>query len=135
MMKFSSLTLLTAGLMVSAGAALAQAGPGARGCGPGAAASGSTADCPMMEQGGMRGGMGPGTRWGKDYTPGWGMMSRDEQKQHRDKMSSFKDYDECKAYMSQQHELMSARAKEQGRNVPAQPRRDACAGLKPAAKK
>jgi hypothetical protein len=39
-------------------------------------------------------------------------------------------YDDCKAYMDQHHQQMSARAKEKGQTVPAQPRRDACAGLK-----
>lgn len=39
-------------------------------------------------------------------------------------------YDECKAYMDQHHRQMVERAKEKGRTVPAQPRRDACAGLK-----
>jgi hypothetical protein len=38
---------------------------------------------------------------------------------------------ECKAYMEQHHQEMVARAKEKGRTLPAQPRRDACAGLKP----
>lgn len=133
-LKLHVLVLLTAGFTSSAGLALAQPGPGGRNCGPNAAASGPNVDCPAGP-GGMRRGMGPGARSGKDYTPGWGMMSAEEQQQHRDKMASFKSYEECKAYIDQHHQQMSARAKEQGRNMPAQPRRDACASLKPAPKK
>ncbi len=133
--KLSVLVLLAAGLASSADLTLAQpAGPRARDCGPTAAASGPTADCPAG-RGGMRSGMGPGARWGRDYTPGWSLMSTEERQQHRDKMGSFTSYDDCKAYMDQHHQQMSARAKEQGRIMPAQPRRDACASLQPALKK
>ena len=38
--------------------------------------------------------------------------------------------EECDAYMSQHHDQMAERAKERGMTMPAEPRRDACAGLK-----
>ncbi|MBI5718846.1 MAG: hypothetical protein HZC37_14295 [Burkholderiales bacterium] len=86
----------------------------------------------------MRMGMGPGSQagrgphWGADFTPGWGMMTAKERDEHRARMQSAKTYDECKAMQQQHHELMAARAKERGVTAPLpQPRRDACAGLKP----
>lgn len=80
-------------------------------------------------------GMGPGAgrgaaRWGSDFTPGWALMTQQERNEHRDRMRSMKTYEECKAYVEQNHEQMAARAKERGGKVLAQPRRDACAGLR-----
>jgi hypothetical protein len=46
-------------------------------------------------------------------------------------MRSMKTYEECKTYLAQHHEQMAARAKERGGKALAEPRRDACAGLKP----
>ncbi len=62
------------------------------------------------------------------------MMSRAEHREHRDKMRSFKNDDECKTNVDQHHEQMEARAREKGRTLPAQPRHGPCAGLKPAQK-
>jgi hypothetical protein len=76
-------------------------------------------------------GRGRGAMAGPDYSPGWSMMSPEERSQHQAKMRSMTNYDDCKAYMAQQHEQMAARAKAQGMQMPAQPRRDGCAGLKP----
>jgi hypothetical protein len=86
-----------------------------------------------MGPGGMgAGGMGMRGRGmaGQDYTPGWGMMSSAERDEHRQRMASLQSYEECKAYMDKHHEQMVARAKEQGRTMPEQPRRDACEGFK-----
>lgn len=58
-------------------------------------------------------------------------MSWPERNEHRQKMRSFKTYDDCKAYLDQHHSAMQARAKERGREPMAQPPRDACARLKP----
>lgn len=108
-----------------AGTALAQSGAGA----------GGPAATPAMPASGM--GMGPGmgaghmAQWGMDYTPGWSMMTRAERNEHREHMRSFKTYEECTAYRDQVHEKMAARIKEKGGKPLAQPRRDACAGLKP----
>lgn len=139
------LATLAAGLIVSS-TALAQPGPGP-GAGPGGspgpgpagrpcvAASGASgpaaADCAGPRPG-MRGGMGPRARYGRDHTPGWGLMSPEEQRQHRDKMLSFTDHEQCRVYMEQHHGQMAERAKERGRTVPAQPRRDPCSPLKAA---
>jgi hypothetical protein len=62
------------------------------------------------------------------------MMSSAERQAHHDRMVGFKSYEECRAYMDEHHKDMVARAKERGVKAPAAPRRDACAGLKPAAK-
>lgn len=104
-------------------------GPGPRASGPGPGAASAPGP-------GARMGMGPGgrhgPRWGADFTPGWAMMSPKERDEHRARMQGAKTYEECRALQVQHHELMAARAKERGRAAPlAQPRRDACAGLKP----
>jgi hypothetical protein len=125
-MRFDQLSFVAVALALTGGLAFAQPGPTGGRCGPGAAASGPTGDCPM--------GMGSRVRWGKDAMPGWGMMSRDERVAHRDKLNSFKSYDECKAYLDQHHEQMMARARDKGLKPPAQPRRDPCAVLKTAPK-
>ena len=117
------LSLLAACATLLSGAALAQ---GTTTAGPKAAAPAASAAAGM----GPRMGRGPGARWGADYTPGWPMMNSTERDEHRGRMQSFKTYEECKAYMDQHHQQMTERAKERGRAMPMQPRRDACAGLK-----
>lgn len=110
--------------------------PGPRAAGPGPGPRGASAPGTRMGPG-M--GMGPGGqagprgagRWGADYTPGWALMSPKERDEHRSRMMAAKTYDECKTLQEQHRELMAARAKERGVNAPlAQPRRDACSGLK-----
>lgn len=113
-------TLTAGALLLCAGLAGAQPASAPARCGPGAA---SSADCPR-----------PATRWGRGMTPGWAMMSGSERQEHRDRMRSFQSYGECTAYMAQHHATMSVRAQERGASVPAQPRRDACAGLPGAPK-
>lgn len=88
---------------------------------------GPSASAPMRGAGPMN---GPRAHWGRDYTPGWSMMSEAERKEHREHMQGFKTYEECKAYMDKHHEDMAARAKERGGKPLSQPRRDACAGLR-----
>lgn len=89
--------------------AIAQPGPGA---GPGAGA----------RQGG-------GFRFNQDNTRGWALMTDQERVAHRDKMLSFKTYDECKAYQVEHHALMEARAKEKGTKL-LMPRNNACDRMK-----
>lgn len=111
----SLLTLV--GLCV--GAAMAQPGPGAsapRGMGPG----------PGMGQG-MGPGMGP--RFGADVTPGWAMMTPEERSAHQKAMAEAKTQGECAAARDQHRQAMAERAKARGQTMPAQPRRDVCAGL------
>jgi hypothetical protein len=76
-------------------------------------------------------GVGRGAaRWSSVYTPGWARMTQQERNEHRDRMQSMKTYEDCRAYQDQHHEKMVARAKERGGKALAQPRRDACSGLK-----
>lgn len=110
-------------------------GPGPGG-GPGAGPRGPGSGAASAPGPGGRMGMGPGGRrgphWGADYTPGWSMMSPKERDEHRARMQGARTYEECRTLQQQHHELMAARAKERGLAAPlAQPRRDACAGLKP----
>lgn len=84
----------------------------------------------VVAQGGGPGAGSRGMRAGPDNTMGWAMMTRPERMDHRNKLDTLKTYDECKAYMDQHHAQMTTRAQEQGRTLPAQPRRDLCAGLK-----
>jgi hypothetical protein len=72
---------------------------------------------------------GPGVITGPEDTPGWGMMTAQERRAHRDRMRSFRTYQECAAYRDQQHSEMAARAAQRRAAVPAAPRRDICAGL------
>ena len=130
-MKNLRMIVLASLVGLSAGVATAQPGsgrgPGA-GPGPGVMGAGATASAPGM-------GMGPGgdrgaARWGSDYTPGWALMTQQERNEHRERMRSMSTYEECKTYQEQHHEQMAARAKERGGKPLAQPRRDACSGLK-----
>lgn len=126
-MKYVQIAILASLFGFAAGAAFAQPGVG-QGPGPGPMGAGPAASAPRM-------GMGPGSgrgvaRWGADFTPGWALMNPQERKIHQDRMRSLTSYDECKAYVEQHHEQMMARAKERGGNAVAQPRRDACVGLK-----
>lgn len=124
-------TLGAALLCAAVPAALAQ--PASAPCAAGPAASGMPGDCPG---GGPHGGgrMMMKRHWGKDYTPGWSLMTEAERRAHRDKMQSLQTQEECRSYMKEHHDQMVARAKERGRSLPAQPRRDACAQFKPAQK-
>jgi hypothetical protein len=87
---------------------------------------------PAIAQGGPGGG-GPrsGGRYaiGSGNTAGWALMTPDERVAHRQKMWSFTSYEECKAYQAEQHQAMEARAKEQGKTLPA-PRANACERMK-----
>jgi hypothetical protein len=130
-MKNLRTMVLASLMMVSMGAAMAQPGSGkGPGAGTGPMGTGPAASAPGM---GM--GMGPGggrgaARYGSEYTAGWTLMSKQERSEHRDRMRSMKTYEECKAYQDQHHEQMASRAKERGGKALAQPRRDACGGLK-----
>jgi hypothetical protein len=133
-MKTTMKTSLAALLALAASMAMAQAASAPQ-------ASGPAASAPRMGMGpgggmGMGGGrmgagrMGGAARAGADYTPGWGLMTPAERNEHRTQMRSAKSYEDCVALRDKHHELMLARAKERGITMPAQPRRDACQGLK-----
>ena len=109
---------IVAAMALALPAALAQ-GPGS---GPGYGQGG----------GGKGAGKGPGWSFNKDNTRGWGMMSRDERTEHRDRMLSIKTYDECVAYLEEHRKLMDERAKERGRPGPAMPPQNMCERMKQA---
>lgn len=123
--------VLVAFLAVCSAASMAQpaSAPG-KGTGPGGPGVGMPASGSGMG-GGPGMGRGRGGMAGPEYSPGWSLMTAEERSQHQAKMRAMTSYDECKSYMAQQHEQMAARAKAQGTQLPAQPRRDGCAGLKP----
>ena len=60
---------------------------------------------------------------------GWQLMSDEERTAHQQKMHSMKTFDECKAYQAQHHTEMAARAKEQGKTLPA-PGHNGCDQMK-----
>ncbi|TAK50523.1 MAG: hypothetical protein EPO27_04295 [Betaproteobacteria bacterium] len=72
---------------------------------------------------------GPRFRFNQDNVPGWTMMSQVERDAHRDRMFSFKTYDECKAYQEEHHKAMQARATEKGKTLGG-PRYNACDRMK-----
>lgn len=107
---------------------------------PGPASAASAASAPWRGPGmgpGMGAGrMGPGARGphgraGADFTPGWSMMTPAERQEHQTRMRSMTSAADCNAYMTEHRQQMAERAKERGVTMPAHPRRDACAGLKP----
>jgi hypothetical protein len=85
----------------------------------------------------MRGGMdggprGMGPRSGPGMTPGWPMMTPEERRQHHDRMAAASAYDDCRAELDRHRATMADRARERVKPAPGKPRRDSCAGLKPA---
>jgi hypothetical protein len=73
--------------------------------------------------------MGPGMPMNRDNTPGWSMMTPQERDAHQRKMMAMTDAAQCRAYMSEHHAQMAARAKQLGQPMPAQPLHDPCASL------
>jgi hypothetical protein len=78
---------------------------------------------------GMGDGMGQGRggrfAFDQNNTVGWTLMSKEERAAHQQKMWSFTNYAECKAYQQQHHDDMLARAQAQGKTLPA-PHANAC---------
>jgi hypothetical protein len=116
-MKTSKLTMIALLAALLAEPAFAQPGSGMGG---------------MGGMGPGMGGMGPGKgrmAFNQGNTPGWSLMTAEERTAHQQKMWSFKTFDECKAYQAEHHTAMSAKAKEQGKTLPA-PRANACDRMK-----
>nr|WP_297355789.1 hypothetical protein [uncultured Caldimonas sp.] len=87
------------------------------------------------QPGGPGPGRGPGPRWGHGFTSGWSMMTPAERDQHRDRVQSFKSYEECRAYMDEHHQQMLERARNQNLPMPGRPMHDGCQGLPSASQK
>lgn len=113
-------------LSIAAAALIAIATAGQAQTPPGPARAGASA--PTSGPAGARGGMGP--RMGRDFTPGWSMMTPQERDEHHKRLSEAKTAEECRAVMDEHRKLMTERAKERGMGTMRGARRDACAGFK-----
>ena len=75
------------------------------------------------------GGGGPGGKgryaWGQGTTPGWTLMTTQEQSEWQTKMRSVKTLGECNTLRDEHRALMETRAKEKGVQLPA-PRQNGC---------
>lgn len=65
----------------------------------------------------------------EDNTRGWMLMSQQERIEHQARVRGFTDYEACKAYRKQHHELMEQRARERGLKM-SDDHRDFCSRLK-----
>lgn len=73
----------------------------------------------------------PGPGIGRDFTPGWAMMTAAEREAHRQQMMNATSAEECRRIRDDHLKLMAERARGRGMaNMPIG-RRDACAKLAP----
>ncbi|RZJ07053.1 MAG: hypothetical protein EOO54_23830 [Haliea sp.] len=113
------LATLAVQLAVCSGSAQAQpAGP--------AKAPQASASAPGAIGPGGGAGRGMGPRFGRDYTPGWPMMTGKERAEHRRRMADARTADECRVVRDEHRKLMEQRAKERGMAGMPGPRYDAC---------
>ena len=103
-------------------------GPGVQNSAPGQGMG------PGMGQRGGRGGKAnkggrQGMRFNQNTTPGWALMTQQEQTDHRIKMRATKTFDECTALQTEHRSVMESRAKEKGVQLRA-PRRNVCEAWK-----
>ena len=133
-----NLTLIALFGAVLAAPAMAQQGQGmgqGMGQGPGMQNSAPGQGMgPGMGFGGGRGGKGnrggrQGMRFNQNTTPGWALMTQQEQTDHRIKMRATKTFDECTALQTEHRAVMESRAKEKGVQLRA-PRRNVCEAWK-----
>ena len=99
-------------------------GPGVQNSAPGQGMG------PGMGQRGGRGGKAnkggrQSMRFNQNNTPGWTLMSQQEQTDHRIKMRATKTFDECTALQGEHRAVMESRAKEKGVQLQA-PRKNVC---------
>lgn len=71
--------------------------------------------------------MGPGI--GRDYTPGWAMMSPAEHDAQRQQMLNARTAEECRQVRDEHRKLMAERAKARGMTSMPRARRDPCANF------
>ena len=133
-----NLTLIALFGAVLAAPAMAQQGQGmGQGMGQGPGMQNSAPGLgmgPGMGFGGGRGGKGnrggrQGMRFNQNTTPGWALMTQQEQTDHRIKMRATKTFDECTALQTEHRSVMESRAKEKGVQLRA-PRRNVCEAWK-----
>ena len=133
-----NLTLIALFGAVLAAPAMAQQGQGmgqGMGQGPGMQNSAPGQGMgPGMGFGGGRGGKGnrggrQGMRFNQNTTPGWALMTQQEQTDHRIKMRATKTFDECTALQTEHRSVMENRAKGKGVQLRA-PRRNVCEAWK-----
>ena len=133
-----NLTLIALFGAVLAAPAMAQQGQGmgqGMGQGPGMQNSAPGQGMgPGMGFGGGRGGKAnkggrQGMRFNQNTTPGWALMTQQEQTDHRIKMRATKTFDECTALQTEHRSVMESRAKEKGVQLRA-PRRNVCEAWK-----
>lgn len=103
-------------LACAAFAAVAQPGPPA--AGPNAMPSGPRAGPPATRP-----------RVGRDFTPGWAMMSAQERDEFHQRLAAAKTRGECRQLLDEHRQTMAERAKERGMAMRT-PRRDACSALR-----
>ena len=134
--KLALLALFGAALATPAMAQQGQGMGAGMGQGPGVQ---NAAPGQNMGQGqgmGQRGGRGckanKGGRQGKfaqSNTPGWTLMTQQEQTDHRIKMRATKTFAECTALQAEHRAVMESRAKEKGVQLPS-PRKNICEAWK-----
>jgi hypothetical protein len=73
---------------------------------------------------------GPRAGMGRDFTPGWTMMTRAERDAHRRQMLNARSAEECRRILDEHFKQMTERANARGVAMPG-PRRDACASFRP----
>ena len=105
------------GMGAGQGPGVQNSAPG-QGMGPGASQRGGRGG--KANKGGRQ-----GMRFNQNNTPGWTLMSQQEQTDHRIKMRATKTFDECTALQGEHRAVMESRAKEKGVQLQA-PRKNVC---------
>ena len=116
---FTSAAALAALLTCVTCGAIAQPGP--------TAAAPSAMPAPAGPRSGPH--MANRPRVGRDYTPGWSMMSAQERDDFHQRLAGAKTRAECRQLMDEHRQAMAERAKERGVAM-RRPRHDACAALR-----
>ena len=105
------------GMGAGQGPGVQNSAPG-QGMGPGASQRGGRGG--KANKGGRQ-----SMRFNQNTTPGWTLMSQQEQTDHRIKMRATKTFDECTALQGEHRAVMESRAKEKGVQLQA-PRKNVC---------
>ena len=109
------------GMGAGQGPGVQNSAPG-QGMGPGASQRGGRGG--KANKGGRQ-----GMRFNQNTTPGWALMTQQEQTDHRIKMRATKTFDECTALQTEHRSVMESRAKEKGVQLQA-PRKNVCEAWK-----